>query len=115
MAPDPIVEPVVQYGMKELLANLQTSIDTGFATVATRLEGKADKADVESLRSDLRHVVERTEGLEAWRREQDATHAAERDHEGRGHEARTWRLALVGAAIYLAGLGWSIASGLIHP
>lgn len=55
-------EPEIVYTVKELLDKMRTEQTQGFSDILARLDGKADKADVAGLRSDLnshRHETDR--------------------------------------------------------
>lgn len=81
---------------RELMAQIRNEQAAGFASLAAKLDAKADKADVESIRSDLRHLGERTEHLEGWRRDEDARFAVNKQHVDREDKSKNRRLALGG-------------------
>jgi hypothetical protein len=71
-----MTEPVVSYGLKEVLARLEAKLDQVVAAVG----GKADRADVDRLDRRLDEHDDRLGKLEESRRTTEKLAAERRDH-----------------------------------
>lgn len=107
-------EPTITYAIRELLERIEKTQNKGFSDLLARLDGKADKADVESLRSDLRHLGERTQTLEAWHRDEQQAEVLEQAHSDRALRAKQWTLALATFLVMAAGYGVSALTGVLR-
>lgn len=84
----PTDDPIIQYSVKELLSNLQTSVDSGFAATRASLETKADKSQVEAINRRLDdHGREIGKLKDRQREDEAATSALSTARQARG----AWR------------------------
>lgn len=60
-------EPVIEYGVKELIGNLRTEVASGFSRVEALMGSKADKADLAEIRGELHTHAARLVDLEKHR------------------------------------------------
>lgn len=70
---------LVTYDIRDLLDRFGKEMAAGFATMGSKLDSKADKADVAALQKDIVHISERVTTLEnkdATRQEVEHTHQA---------------------------------------
>ena len=101
-----------------LVQSVRDDQQSGFARLEAKLETKADKADVESvrieMRSEVRHLEARVSANETWRHQSEAEFAAVNELQNRrtGIVQFRWNLAMVAVmAVLTAGL---VAVGLFH-
>ena len=100
-----------------LIAQLQASIAAGFSEMRLSLAHKADKADVEKLRSDMALSAERIGELEQWRHDgvvQAASHLAHTD-QARIVRRTVWQAV---AAVWTAATTVALilaSAGVWHP
>lgn len=115
MPPD-IDDVVVNYTVKELLANLQRELVAGMARLETSMTGKADKADIARLElglgaqaKEIQRHHDRLLTVEAQVREEKIARETARDT---ARNTNAWwhgRLAKVGSVL----LGICLAAGAI--
>lgn len=86
------VEPEISYPVRELLEEIRTAQTEGFATVVTKLDSKADKADVERLRSEVsEHRRETDTRLRKLEQDDRDTKIAERARDEQEKEQKLLR------------------------
>ncbi|HET6909067.1 MAG TPA: hypothetical protein VFH54_06995 [Mycobacteriales bacterium] len=96
----------VSYSVKELLGNIQSAVDAGFAGVRASLDTKADKTQIDAITRRLdEHGVEIGELKDRQRADEAATNALTGAKEKRSN----FRMWLIGTGISAA----LVASALI--
>ena len=114
----PPEEPSVTAVLLGLVQSVRDDQQSGFARLEAKLETKADKADVESvrveMRSEVRHLEARVEANETWRHQREAELVAVNELQNRrtGIVQFRWNLGMVAVmAVLTAGL---VAVGIFH-
>lgn len=92
-------EPTVSYSVKDLLAQIQTSVTAGFARLETALANKADKADVVAVHARLDEHQRAIEDLKTRQTGDDAVRTAR----SRAWTTRQWTIGVVVTAVAAAG------------
>lgn len=112
---EPTAEPIVSYTLREVLARIESQSTAGFATLAAKLDNKADKGDVEALRHQISGKADKSD-LDSMRERIDSHGRAigelkdrQRDDEvastavqAADEKRRTWRQWAVGVAVIAA-------------
>lgn len=95
-------DPVIEFGVKELLAELRKEVAAGFASTTAVMAGKADKVDLAEIRGELKGHNDRIASLEKERDERRVRRQAITERRAWSHWAIPVALTLVSLA--LAGL-----------
>jgi hypothetical protein len=105
----------VTYTVKEMFAEISASMASGFARIEARLDGKADKTDVEKVQTKLEEFGHRLEAVEDRWRDSDRDKDAEDRHEERysSRRQRMWNYSL-GALTILGTIGAALLEALIR-
>lgn len=110
----PATEPTPLAIVLDTVSRLESKLDTGFATVATKLDTKADKTDIIRLDTRLGEHEKRIERAEVALRDRK-TEEATRDHEESQRRMRRQnRWTVLIGAISAAALVVSVLIGVIH-
>lgn len=96
-------ELVVSFTVRELLSRIERNQAANHAELSTKLDSKADKTDVTSIRGDLEHLGKRTESLEEWRHQTEGARQQTDKHRDRWLAA-AGIVAVVVAAVLTAVL-----------
>lgn len=113
-----IDEPVIEYGVKELLSDIRKEIASGFSAITTSMDGKADKSDLAEIRGELRGHADRIVALEreTEQRKAAAEAAAQvvRDHTDRDRFRTSTGLTWLWIVIALVSLAVSSVALLVR-
>ena len=98
--PPVILNPQVTYNIGDLLDRLGTRLDSGFASINTKLDSKADKSDLAAINARLDEHGREIGRLKDRQREDEAAALAVGNQRDRARDWRRWALEfLVSAAI----------------
>lgn len=80
LTPPPSQQATITYNVGELLDKMRNEQNITLARIETKLDGKADKADVSDLSKDLEVLSVRTTKLETADRERTVADQTRRSH-----------------------------------
>ena len=100
-------EPFIEYPVRDLLERMQKDMTTTLARIETKLDNKADKSDVATLKANQDHLNGRVDRLE----HKEATRLALAQQGDKSAERRLAWLAMV--AIILSGAIGAIITLLV--
>ena len=98
-----IINPQVTYNIGDLLDRLGTRLDTGFASLNTKLDEKASKTDLATINATLAAHDGRLGKLEAGQAEEKVVAAALLARKDRARDWRRWALEIAVAAAAAGG------------
>ena len=104
-----IINPQVTYNIGDLLDRLGTRLDSGFASINTKLDNKADKSDLAAINARLDEHGREIGRLKDRQREDEAASMAVSAQRDRARDWRRWALEF---AVSAAVAGGTIAAVL---